>query len=134
MACIVLADDRLDELQVLAMLLEAGGHKVLAAMSPNDAIRQIERGGPDAVLLDLKFPNAQGEPDAEEGFALIRRIHELAPGAAVFVLSGWPEEIYGRPEEGLVTRVMVKPVLLPALLEAISEVCAPGRSLPSASR
>jgi CheY-like chemotaxis protein len=83
--------------------------------------------------MDLRFPNAAGQPDSREGMALIRRIREAGYRAPVIVLSGWPEDLYGEPEEEMVSRIMVKPVRIPLLLELIEEltsVSAPSRNLP----
>ena len=64
----------------------------------------------DLVIMDLRFPNATGEPDAGEGMELIRRIRELGCVMPVIVLSGWPEDLYGQPEERMVSRILLKPV------------------------
>ena len=65
--------------------------------------------------------------------ALIRRIREAGYRLPVVVLSGWPEDLYGEPEEAMVSRIMVKPVGIPVLLETIevlTSVSAPSRNLP----
>jgi DNA-binding NarL/FixJ family response regulator len=72
--------------------------------------------------MDLRFPNALGEPDAREGIALIRRIRDLGCRAPVIVLSGWPEALYGQPEEQLVSRILLKPVRTRELLNAIRDL------------
>jgi len=77
--------------------------------------------------------NASGQPDAREGMALIRRIREAGYRLPVIVLTGWPEDLYGQPEERMVSRIMVKPVGIPVLLETIAELTsasAPSRNLP----
>jgi hypothetical protein len=51
----------------------------------------------------------------------------------VVVLSGWPEDLYGEPEEEMVSRIMVKPAGMRLLLETIAELTstsAPSRNLP----
>ena len=40
----------------------------------------------------------------------------------MIVLSGWPEELYGQPEEHMVSRILLKPVNTPILLETIREL------------
>jgi hypothetical protein len=42
----------------------------------------------------------------------------------VIVVSGWPDEIYGQPEEQMVSRVMVKPVMIAELFQTIAELTA----------
>ena len=119
MARILVADDNLDMLELHRLVLEAKGHQVELAEGPRAALRRLELDGADLIIMDLTFLNAAGDPDAREGLALIRGIARRAP---VIVLSGWPEEIYGRPEEGMVSRVMAKPVRPGELLEAVAEL------------
>jgi CheY-like chemotaxis protein len=127
------ADDDLDQLVVRKTLIESAGHEVVVAACPSDALRELERSAADLVIMDLRFPNAAGQPDSREGMALIRRIRQAGYRLPVVVLSGWPEDLYGEPEEEMVSRIMVKPVGIPLLLELIEEltsVSAPSRNLP----
>jgi CheY-like chemotaxis protein len=130
---ILVADDDLDQLVVRKTLLETAGHEVVVAACPSETLRELERSAPGLVIMDLRFPNAAGQPDSREGMALIRRIRQAGYRLPVVVLSGWPEDLYGEPEEEMVSRIMVKPVGIPLLLELIEEltsVSAPSRNLP----
>jgi hypothetical protein len=40
----------------------------------------------------------------------------------VIVLSGWPEDLYGQPEEQLVSRILLKPPRTCELLAAIHDL------------
>lgn len=122
MSRILVADDDAQQLYLRIMLLEAGGHQVTTALGAADAMGHVERSAPDLIIMDLRFPNADGEPDSNEGLALIRRIRESGCRVPMIVLSGWPEDLYGKPEEQMVSRVMVKPVGMAVLLEAIQEL------------
>lgn len=117
MSRVLVADDDAVQLELRAKLLEVGGHQVTVASCPAETLRQLSSA--DIVVMDLRFRNARGEPDAREGLSLIRDIRESGCAAPVIVLSGWPEDLDGTPEERLVSRVMVKPVGLAALLTAI---------------
>ena len=93
----------------------------------------LDQSAPGVVIMDLRFPNATGQSDSREGRALIRRIREAGYGAPVVVLSGWPEDLYGEPEEEMVSRIMVKRAGMRLLLETIAELTstsAPSRNLP----
>jgi CheY-like chemotaxis protein len=118
---ILVADDDPVQLELRKMLLEAAGHEVSLALSTQQAVRMCEQGA-DLVILDLRFPNAEGRPDAREGLALIRGIHHARPATPMMVLSGWTEDIEGLPEERLVQRVLLKPVKPSALMQAIREL------------
>ena len=91
--------------------------RVVVAESPSEALRELERCAPGLFMMDLRFPNAAGQPDSREGMALIRRIRQAGYRLPVVVLSGWPEDLYGEPEEEMVSRIMVKPVRIPVLLD-----------------
>jgi CheY-like chemotaxis protein len=116
---ILVADDDRQQLDLHKLLLEMAGHEVDLALDSLETIRHLEEGHADLVIMDLRFPNASGTPDSAEGLALIRRIRDTGCRAPVIVLSGWPDDLYGQPEEQLVSRIMVKPVKPAALMEAI---------------
>jgi CheY-like chemotaxis protein len=118
MARILVADDDLEQVTLRKRMLETGGHEVDIALCPASTIMQVELGEPDLVIMDLRFP---ASPD---GLALIRRIRELGCRKPVIVLSGWPEDLYGQPEESMVSRIMVKPVHSADLLQAIAVLAA----------
>lgn len=119
---ILVADDDPEQLGLRKLLLEADGHAVSVALCAAETIRHLEQAAADLVIMDLRFPNPGGVPDSREGLALIRHIRESGCRAPVIVLSGWPEDLYGQPEEKLVSRIMVKPAGMGALREAIEEL------------
>jgi len=122
MCRILVADDDWQQLNLRKLLLEQVGHQVAVAWSVSETMRQVELGGAELVIMDLRFPNAAGEPDSREGRALIRQIRDSGCRVPLIVLSGWPEDLYGSPEESMVSRVMVKPVKVKVLLETIAEL------------
>ena len=102
MARILVADDNLDQVTVQRKLLETLGYQVGTAMSPDETLRELERTRPDLVLVDLRFPCAA------DGLALIREVRRRDSKLPMIVLSGWPDDLYGAPEESLVSRIVVK--------------------------
>jgi CheY-like chemotaxis protein len=102
MARILLADDDAAQLAVQSSLLEALGHRIDIAFSPSEALRQLTLAAPDLIVLDLRFPTAA------DGLALIRAVRATGYLRPVIVLSGWPDDLYGAPEEPMVSRVVVK--------------------------
>ncbi len=118
MARILVADDDLEQVTVRKDLLEAGGHRVDIALCVQSTLMQVEMGDADLLIMDLRFP------DTRDGLALIRRIRETGCTKPVIVLSGWPEDIYNQPEERMVSRVMVKPVPMLELLDAVARLVA----------
>ena len=119
MSRILVVDDDAVQLDLRKQLLEVAGYQVETALSAQQTERRLENAPADLVILDLRFPNALGEPDAQEGLALIRRIRDLGCRVPLIVLSGWPDDLYGEPEERLVSCILVKPVKTREFLDAI---------------
>jgi CheY-like chemotaxis protein len=115
MARILFADDGVEQLAVHRTLLESLGYEVVTAMSVEAALEEIPRSRPDLIVVDL------GMPQPSDGLRLIRGIRESGCDAPVVVLSGWPEDIYGAPEENMVSRILTKG-LIRELLQVIQEL------------
>jgi CheY-like chemotaxis protein len=122
MARILVADDDIHQLELRQSLLEAAGHEVAVATTVPEIERQLARENPDLLLMDLRYPNARGEPDDTDSRALIRAVRERGASPPVIVISGWPEEFEGAPERSLVQQVVAKPYRLQTLLDAIRSV------------
>lgn len=124
---ILVADDDAWQLDLRCRLLEAGGHHVSLACCAADALRQLNQA--DVLVMDLRFPNADGQDDPAEGLALIRNVRASGSRIPVIVLSGWPEDLRDRPELQLVSCVLTKPVGIRNLLETIQALVS-GASAP----
>lgn len=122
MSRILVADDDPLQLDLRKQILEIAGYQVEIALSARQTVRRLESAPADLVIMDLRFPNALGVHDARVGMALIRRIRDLGCCVPVIVLSGWPEDLYGQPEEQLVSRILLKPVRTRELLHAIRDL------------
>jgi DNA-binding response OmpR family regulator len=121
---ILVVDDDLVQLDLYAQILEIAGYLVEIAVTAAQTVRCIENAPADLVIMDLRIPNALGESDSLEGMALIRRIRDLGYRAPVIVLSGWPDDLYGQPEEQLVSCILVKPVGTRELLHTVRDLLA----------
>jgi len=111
------ADDCVEQVTLQGRLLETLGHQVDTALSPSEALRQLARSMPDLIVMDLRFPTAA------EGLALIRAVREAGYRRPLIVLSGWPDDLYCAPEEGMVSRIVVKGSVR-ALLQTVAELLA----------
>lgn len=79
---ILVCDDHRLLLDALSMALTDNGHVVVAtALDPDEAVAAAREHQPDACLLDLSFPGA-------DGLSAIARIHEVSPKTKVVMLSG----------------------------------------------
>jgi CheY-like chemotaxis protein len=121
---ILVVDDDAVQLDLKKQVLENAGHEVEIALTASQTVRRLGNGGAEIVMMDLRLPNALGEPDSKVGIALIRSIRELGYGGPLIVLCGWPEDIYGQPEERLVSRILEKPVKASELLDTVRNLLA----------
>jgi CheY-like chemotaxis protein len=113
-ARILVADDDLEQVQLFQILLQSAGHAVAVTTDPREMLLHLTFDEPELLLMDLRFP------DARVGLALVRHIRESGCKMPVIILSGWPEELYGQPEEAMVDRILVKPIPMNDLLQAIA--------------
>jgi two-component system alkaline phosphatase synthesis response regulator PhoP len=124
MSHILIADDDAVQLDLRKGLLQRGGHEVSVAFTAAQVVRAIAERAADLIIMDLRFPNAEGTPDSDEGLALIRRIREMGCCTPLLVLSGWTSDLEGQPEEKMVDRVMLKPVKPSVLMATVREMIA----------
>jgi len=117
MARILVADDDAEQVNLQRMVLEALGHTVETALSAPATLERLARSTPHLIVIDLRFPTAG------DGMALIRGIRRTGYSRPVIVLSGWPDDLYGTPEEKMVSRIVVKGSVR-ELLDAIAGLLA----------
>ena len=83
---LVVADDDLDTVLTLMMLLRDEGHEVRGVHSAAEVLKLVNAFHPDAVLLDIGMPNLSG-------WELARRIRErLARRPMLIAISGQYKE------------------------------------------
>ena len=78
---ILIVDDETDFLEIMAERMSARGIEVATAPSAQEALRQVEAGSFDAVILDLKMPEV-------DGLETLKAIKARQPEAQVILLSG----------------------------------------------
>lgn len=118
MPSILLIDDDADQRMIRRLLLEKAGHTVREAANPEDALANIGARPPDCVLMDLRMPLA------EDGLGLISNLHEINPMLPVVVLSGWPGDLEGAPQAGMISELLKKPVRSERLMKTIARLTA----------
>lgn len=100
MARVRLIDDDEEQVEVRRLILERAGHCVVES-------------GFEAVVMDLHMPFL------DDGLRMIREL--AGSGARICVLSGFVEDLRGTLEEGMVHKVLAKPVRTEVLLRWLSE-------------
>jgi DNA-binding response OmpR family regulator len=114
MARILLIDDDLGGLEIRQMVLQRDGHQVAIADTADHARAVFLEFGPEAVVVDLRMP------DAATGLGLIREFRRRSPNLRIVVLAGRPSDIEGREEHGFADHVLTKPTRSEHLKDAIT--------------
>jgi len=81
---ILCVDDNEQALSVRTFLLETRGYRVIAALSPHQALEVVEQSAPgslDLLLSDLNMPQMDGNE-------LVRRAKQLQPALPAMIVSG----------------------------------------------
>ncbi|MCK6448463.1 MAG: response regulator [Planctomycetes bacterium] len=81
---VLLADDEVRALELLAAVLRRHGYWVTLATTPRAAREELARSRFDAVITDLLFDGRASGKD------VLRAARELAPSAVVLILTGFP--------------------------------------------
>jgi class 3 adenylate cyclase len=85
-ATILVADDRVDNIQLVHDLLTMEGYRVLSARNGQEALDQIRQSLPDLVLLDLDMPLMDGYEVCEH-----LKADPATSGIPVLMLTAWAE-------------------------------------------
>ena len=84
---IVIADDQVDIVEALRLLLKAEGYRTVTAHVPEGVLALLEREQADAALIDLNY--TRDTTSGREGLDLLSRIRALDPTLPVIVMTAW---------------------------------------------
>jgi DNA-binding NtrC family response regulator len=84
---VLVADDQVDILEALRMLLSDEGYDVTPARSPGEALERLEASEFDLAILDLNY--TRDTTSGQEGFDLMERIRAIDPTLPVLVVTAW---------------------------------------------
>jgi len=116
---ILLVEDDDDIADAMSVLLEAEGYAVVRVAEGEAALRALREGlGPCLIVLDLFMPGMSGIE-----FRRVQRAEKAIAGIPVIVVSGVANMMKEIQKMG-VARCFTKPVDVPALLDAVTELCA----------
>jgi DNA-binding NtrC family response regulator len=86
-ARVLIADDQLDVLEALRLLLKGEGYQIDSATSPAGVMTAIESKDFDLVVMDLNY--ARDTTSGQEGLDLLMRIQEADATLPVVVMTAW---------------------------------------------
>ncbi len=84
---ILIADDQIDVLEALRLLLKPDGYEIETVSSPADVIRALEKREYDVLLMDLNY--TRDTTSGEEGLDLLNRVEEIDALLPVIVMTAW---------------------------------------------
>lgn len=115
-ATLLVVDDDTLIREMVKDSLAAGHYAFLEASNGREAIELIDRGPPDAVILDLLMPE-------QSGFDTLLQIRERAPALPVIILSSLdtPELVQEALAAGA-SSFIIKPFQPAELLEAVQHL------------
>ena len=115
---LMIVDDNVDAAEMLTLLLESSGHRVLVAHSAEDALAMIGQTPPAALFLDIGLPEM-------DGYELARRLRQLPQTAASLLVAvtgyGHASDRERAFQAGF-DHHLVKPVRLTSVLEVLAAV------------
>jgi CheY-like chemotaxis protein len=118
---VLVVDDEAGVRQLLAVILEMEGHRVLQAASGADALAQVESEPVDLITLDVMMPGLDGWAVAEQLDADPR-----TAGIPRIMISGKPlDELRAAPGARRAAAVLTKPFDFAELSALVAELLAP---------
>lgn len=84
---ILIADDQVDVLEALRLLLKPEGYEIETVSSPGDALRALDKREYDVLLMDLNY--TRDTTSGQEGLDLLIKVQELDSMLPVVVMTAW---------------------------------------------
>jgi DNA-binding NtrC family response regulator len=84
---ILIADDQVDVLESLRLLLKSEGYQIMSATSPAAVLAAVEQSDFNCVLMDLNY--ARDTTSGQEGLDLLARLQALDSSLPVVVMTAW---------------------------------------------
>ncbi|MGA3188420.1 MAG: SpoIIE family protein phosphatase [Bryobacteraceae bacterium] len=84
---ILVADDQVDVLEAIRLLLKGSGHHAETVESPRALLAAAQRDSFDLVLMDMNY--SRDTTSGDEGLALLDHVLALGSGVPVIVMTAW---------------------------------------------
>ncbi len=115
---LMIVDDNVDAAEMLTLLLETSGHRVLVAHSAEQALAIVREARPAVLFLDIGLPDI-------DGYELARRLREIPQTAASLLVAvtgyGHSSDKERAMQAGF-DHHLVKPVRLSSVLDVLATV------------
>ena len=117
---VLVVDDNADTLKLFARYLEGSGHHVVTATTGEQALKSIAESRPDAVVLDVMLPSA-------DGWEVLHSLRSRPQTADIPVVVCTVLKQHGLAKSLGATEFVSKPVTQGALLSALDRCWRQGR-------
>ena len=120
---LVVDDDRVIQ-KAFSIKLKASNYEVLTASEGSEAVNVVRTQKPDAILLDINFPNDFSSV-SWDGFRImewLKRIDEAAKIPIFIISSGNPDKYVARARELGAVGFFRKPIVIEELVAALNRV------------
>jgi len=84
---ILIADDQVDVLESLRLLLKSEGYQIVSVTSPSAVLASVEQSDFNSVLMDLNY--ARDTTSGQEGLDMLARLQALDSSLPVVVMTAW---------------------------------------------
>jgi two-component system response regulator MprA len=111
---ILLVDDDRSVRSSLSRALQSENYDVWAAADGAEALRTLEQGRVDLVLLDINLP-------VTSGWDVFEQITALSPFLPIIIITARPDQ-YDLAAAAGASAIMEKPLSLPVLMESIDRL------------
>ncbi len=127
MALIMVADDNPTILDLLKDYLEGRGHQVVTVPDGLQAAEKAQDWRPNIIICDIQMPNVYGTT----AYDILQRNPATAPIPVIFITGLDVQKVKRIVPQGPKVRLITKPIDLPTLDAAISELLPSSGAPPS---
>lgn len=119
--CILVVEDSDEIRDLLGLVLEAEGYRVVALEDGRDVIETVRNIRPVLITLDLALPG-------KDGWAIVRELqeHDDTRDVPVLVISAYTRELEA-PLRRRVARVISKPFYITQVVTEVEDILTGGR-------
>ncbi|MCC7367299.1 MAG: response regulator [Chloroflexi bacterium] len=122
--CILVVEDSDEIRELLGLVLEAEGYRVVSLENGRDVVETVRRLRPMLITLDLALPG-------KDGWAIVKELQddEQTGEIPILVISAYTREL-DAPLRRRVARVISKPFYITQVVTEVAEILTGGRASP----
>lgn len=114
-ALILVVDDNISNLKVAAMFLKKSGFAVRMASNGNDAIKQVQRYQPEAILMDIEMP-------VMDGLQATRQLRSSGFNNPILAYTGHSNEYKQTVKDAGMNDLVPKPFKIDVVIDKLATV------------